>query len=170
MQQSVVDIEHLQLIYNTGNYTECLEAVNLFLLFNSQNLEGLLLKAKCEYQLSYNNENSDDQVAIAINSFEEVLKLAPAHEEAMLYMAYINIFITGLNLPEAITYCDQLATSIHLDTRIKAITYRQEAYYQTGDIDHALKDLNLLIKLNHAHTTENRSWQTKSKDCCMRKK
>lgn len=157
MQQSVVDIEHLQLIYNTGNYTECLEAVNLFLLFNPQNLESLLLKAKCEYQLSYNNENSDDQLAIAINSFEEVLKLAPAHEEAMLYVAYINICITGLNLPEAITYCDQLAASIHLDTRIRAITYRQEAYYQTGDIDHALKDLDLLIKLNHAHAAENRS-------------
>ncbi|MDN5286908.1 MAG: hypothetical protein JWR38_3182 [Mucilaginibacter sp.] len=156
-QQSMVNVEHLQSIYNESNFQECLEAVNLFLLFNPQNLDSLLLKAKCEYQLSYNNENADDLLATAINSFEELLKLAPDHEEAMLYLAYISVFMTGSNLPEAIGYCDQLTASIHLDTRIKAISYRQEAYYQTGDIDNALKDLNLLIKLNNAHTVENRS-------------
>ncbi|MDR6944154.1 tetratricopeptide repeat protein [Mucilaginibacter pocheonensis] len=156
-QQNIVDVEYLQSIYKEGNYPECLEAVNLFLLFNPQNLEGLVLKAKCEYQLSYGNENADDLLAIAVGSFKEVLKLAPAHEEAMLYLAYINISITDTNLPEAINYCDLLTASIHLDTRIKAITYRQEAYYQTGDIDNALKDLDLLIKLHKAHTVENRS-------------
>jgi tetratricopeptide (TPR) repeat protein len=156
-QQNVVDIEYLQSVYNEGNYPECLEAVNLFLLFNPQNLEGLLIKAKCAYQLSYHNENADELLATAVNSFEELLKLAPDHEEALLYLAYINIFITCTNLPEAITYCDQLAASIHLDTRIKAITYRQDAYYQMSDIDAALKDLDLLIKLNNAHTVESRS-------------
>jgi len=156
-QQRMVDIEHLQSIYNEGNFQECLEAVNLFLLFNPQNLEGLLLKAKCAYQLSYNNENTDELLATAIRSFEELLKLTPDHEEAMLYLTYINIFITGANLQGSIMYCDQLMASIHLDTRIKAITYRQEAHYQTGDIDSALKDLDLLIKLNKAHTVENPS-------------
>jgi len=156
-QQSVVDIEHLQSVYNEGDFQECLEAVNLFLLFNPQNLEGLALKAKCKYQLSYNNENADELLASAVNSFEELLQLAPDHEEAMLYLAYINIFITGTNLSEAITYCDLLTASVQLDTRIKAITYRQEVYYQTSDIDSALKDLDLLIKLNNAHTVENRS-------------
>lgn len=154
----MVDVEHLQSIYNAGNYPECLESVNFFLLFNPQNLESLLLKAKCEYQLAYNSENTDDLLTIAVNSFEEVLKLAPAHEEAMLYLVYINISITGTNLSEAIMYCDRLTESIYLDTRIKAITYRQEAYYQTGDTDRALKDLDLLIKLNKAHTIENRSF------------
>ncbi|WPU92820.1 tetratricopeptide repeat protein [Mucilaginibacter sabulilitoris] len=157
-QQSIVDIEQLQSIYNEGNYPECLEGTDLFLIFNPQDPEGLLLKAKCAYQLSYNNENADDLLAVAINSFEELLKLIPAHEEAMLYLAYINIFITGINLPESIEYCNELAASVQLSTRIKAITYRQEAYYQTDDVDSALKDLDLLIKLNKAHTIENRSF------------
>jgi tetratricopeptide (TPR) repeat protein len=156
-QQSMVDVDHLQSIYNAGNYPECLEAVNLFLLFNPQNLESLLLKAKCEYQLSYNNENADDQLAAAINSFEEVLKLAPAHEEAMLYITYINIFITGVNLPESIAYCNLLVASVFPDTKIKATTYRQEAYYQTGEIDHALEDLDQLIQLNKELKGGNRS-------------
>lgn len=156
-EQSIADVEHLQSIYNAGDYPACLEAVNLFLLFNPQSPEGLLLKAKCQYQLSYNSENADELLDLAVNGFEKLLRLTPDHEEAMLYLAYINIFIMGVNLSEAITYCDRLTESIHLDTRTKSITYRQEAYYQTGDIDSALKDLELLIKLNLAHIMENRS-------------
>ena len=48
-QQSMVDMEHLQSIYKEGHFQECLEAVNLFLLFNPQNLEGRLLKTRCGY-------------------------------------------------------------------------------------------------------------------------
>ncbi|MGN8068640.1 hypothetical protein [Mucilaginibacter sp. 22184] len=156
-EQSIADVEHLQSIYNAGDYPACLEAVNLFLLFNPQNPEGLLLKAKCEYQLSYNSPNADELLVSAVRGFEELLRLTADHEEAMLYLAYINIFITGANLSEAITYCDRLTESILLDTRTKAITYRQEAYYQKGDVDNALKDLDILIKLNQAHTVESRS-------------
>lgn len=153
----MVEIEQLQSTYDAGNYQECLEAVNLFLLFNPQNLESLLLKAKCEYELSHSNENAANQLAIAVNSFEEVLKLAPAHEEAMLYITYINIFITGTNLPESIAYCNLLAASNLPDIKTRAITYRQEAYCQTGDIDRALEDLDLLIQLNKELTDLTRS-------------
>jgi hypothetical protein len=91
----MVNVEYLQSIYDKGNYQECLEAVNLFLLFNPQNLESLLLKAKCEYQLSFSSESGDNLLTMAINSFEEILTLVPAHEEALLYITYINRFYNG---------------------------------------------------------------------------
>lgn len=156
-QRNRIDLEHLQLMYNKSDFLECFEAADFFLLINPQNQDGLLLKAKCAFQLSFNNDTSNEFLGIATNSFNELIKLEPAHEEAMLYLAYISIFITGTDLSKAIFYCAQLTVSVHLETRIKAITYRQEAYYQTGDIDSALKDLELLIKLNQAHTIENRS-------------
>ncbi|NII83255.1 tetratricopeptide repeat protein [Pedobacter sp. SG908] len=155
-QQNIADLEHLQSIYNSGNYAECLEAVNLFLLFNPDSRDGLLLKGKCAFELSYNSEDAGNMLEVAISSFEELLKLAPGHEEAMLFIAYINICIRGTNLSESIAYCNQLAISNLLDTRIKAIQYRQEAYYQSGDIDHALADLDLLINISKENISEDR--------------
>jgi alkyl sulfatase BDS1-like metallo-beta-lactamase superfamily hydrolase len=91
-EQSIADVEHLQSIYNAGDYPACLEAVNLFLLFNPQSPEGLLLKAKCQYQLSYNSENADELLDSAVNGFEKLLRLTPDHEEAMLHLA-ISTFL-----------------------------------------------------------------------------
>ncbi|MFD2582687.1 hypothetical protein ACFSR6_09325 [Pedobacter vanadiisoli] len=155
--QSKIDLEHLQSIYNEGDFLECLKATDFFLLVNPQNHDGLLLKAKCAFELSFDYDTDNNFLDIAINSFEELLNLVPSHEESMLYLAYISIIITGTNLSKAISYCTQLTASVHLDTRIKAITYRQEAYFQTGEIDPSLKDLDLLIKLNQAHALETRS-------------
>ncbi|TCD27801.1 hypothetical protein EZ456_07585 [Pedobacter psychrodurus] len=156
-QRNRIDLEHLQSMYNEGDFQECFKVAEFFLLINPQNQDGILLKAKCAFQLSFNNDTSNKFLTTAINSFDELLQLVPAHEEAMLFLAYISIFITGTDLSKAMMYCAQLTASVHLDTRIKAITYRQEAYYQTGDIDSTLKDLELLIILNQAHTIENRS-------------
>ncbi|WP_343522818.1 hypothetical protein [Pedobacter sp.] len=156
-QQNKTDLEHLQSIYNEGNLLECLKASDFFLLVNPQNHDGLLLKAKCAFELSFDKGSDNNFLDMAINSFEQLLGLIPAHEESMLYLAYISIMITGTNLSKAISYCTKLTASEHLDIRIKAITYRQEAYFQTGEIDNALNDLELLIKLNQAHAIENRS-------------
>lgn len=153
----MVDLEYLHSLYNSNNYEACLEATNMFLLINDQNTEAFLLKAKCEYQIGFHQGRTEDnsQLEAICNSFKAVLKSDPANEEALLYLAYINIFLVKSDLTESITYCNLLATSNDPATKIKAINYRQEAYYQAGDIDHALEDLDSLIMLTREFYKEN---------------
>lgn len=152
-------IEDLQTLYDQGNHTECLEAIQLFLLFNPKSLDALLLKAKCEYQQAYDNmeDDSNELYTIAYNSFEAVLALQPKQEEAMLFSVYINVFFIHINLHEAIVYCNLLELSDDQNVRTKAISYRQQAHYAVGDIEHALEDLDAMIALSKELYQNNRS-------------
>lgn len=158
----MVDLEYLHSLYNSNNYETCLEATKLFLLVNDQNTEALLLKAKCEYQMVFLQGQAEDQqdnnkpFDTAYNSFQSVLKSDPSNKEALLHLAYINIFLIRSNLAEAITYCNLLATSPDPATKIKAISYRQNAYQQTGDMQHALEDADNLIILTREFYKDNR--------------
>lgn len=142
-------IQDLQSIYNQGDFSQCMESLSPFLLVNHDSVEGLLLKAKCEYQIANLNPDQDRDntslYATAYDSFEHVLKLQPTNEEAMLYAAYINIFITQVNLPEAHVYCDILALSEDEDTRVKAIGYRRHVNFTLGNIELVLEDIELMI-------------------------
>ncbi|MDR6786601.1 tetratricopeptide (TPR) repeat protein [Pedobacter africanus] len=159
----MVDLEYLHSLYNNHDHDACLEAVNLFLLINDKNIEALLLKAKCEYQVAFNEgldeegEEQDNMLEPAYNSFKTVLELEPSNEEAMLYLAYINTFLTRANLAESIAYCDVLSKSADLSTRIKAISYRMEACSITGAIAQALEDADSLIGLTRDFYKDNRT-------------
>ncbi|MBB6271059.1 tetratricopeptide (TPR) repeat protein [Pedobacter cryoconitis] len=154
-------IQDLQSFYNQGNFSKCLESLNPFLLVNSDSIEALLLKAKCEYQLAslaLNEDKDDNSLYLAsYDSFEYVLKIEPTQEEAMLYASYINIFITQANLPEAQVYCDILALSEDEDIRLKAIGYRRHVNFILGNIDLVLKDITLMINHYQALYPNNRS-------------
>ena len=154
-------IQDLQSLYNQGELSKCLESLNPFLLVNPDSFEALLLKAKCEYQLasqSFNTDRNDTSLyATAYHSFEYVLKFQPAHEEAMLYAAYINIFVTQDNLPEAQVYCDILALSENEDTRLKAIGYRRQVNFMLDHMELVLEDIELMITHYKALYPANRS-------------
>ncbi|SIN65495.1 tetratricopeptide repeat protein [Chitinophaga niabensis] len=145
----MLDSEQLQSLYEQGNYKQCLEELNLLLLFNTHDTTALLLKGKCLYQVALNEIQSGNEAnfTFAANCFEEVLSLSPSHEEAMTFAAYINIFITQGDLPAAIGYCSRLLTSANPITRANALRYRQEAYSLTGKFDLVLKDLETLAEL-----------------------
>ncbi|WP_354298812.1 hypothetical protein [Pedobacter sp. UYP1] len=135
--------------------------MNPFLLVNPDSIEGLLLKARCEYQLASQTFDPDlndmSLYTTAYHSFEYVLKLQPTHEEAMLYAAYINIFVTQDNLPEAQVYCDILAFSENEDTRLKAIGYRRQVNFILGNMEFVLEDIDLMIAHYKALYPNNRS-------------
>lgn len=160
----MVDLEYLHSLYNDNDYETCLEATKLFLLVNDQNTEALLLKAKCEYQIVLIQrqveelpENANPFEAVH-SSFQSVLQSDPSNKDALLYLAYINIFLLRANLEEAITYCDLLATSAEPETKIKALSYRQSAYQQTGDIQRALEDVdNLIVLINEFYKEDRRA-------------
>ncbi|WP_343303057.1 hypothetical protein AAHN97_16000 [Chitinophaga niabensis] len=145
----MLDSGQLQSLYGQGNYQQCLEELNLLLLFNPQDTAALLLKGKCLYQIAVNEIQSGNEadLTFAASCFEEVLALSPSHEEAMTFAAYINIFITQADLPAAISYCNRLLTSADPMTRANALRYRQEAYSLTGEFDLVLKDLTTLAEL-----------------------
>ncbi|SMC53096.1 tetratricopeptide repeat protein [Pedobacter africanus] len=159
----MVDLEYLHSLYNNNDHEACLDAVNLFLLVNDKNTEALLLKAKCEYQAAFNEglneeeEENENMLEPAYNSFKMVLDLDPSNEEAMLYLAYINTFLTRANLAESIAYCDVLSKSADLATRIKAISYRMEACSMRGAIAQALEDADSLIGLTRDFYKDNRT-------------
>ncbi|PTS91538.1 hypothetical protein DBR11_28855 [Pedobacter sp. HMWF019] len=158
----MIDLEYLHSLYNNDNYEACLEAANLFLLVNEQNTQALLLKAKSEYQMVFfeawdEDPEEDNRFESVCDSFERVLELDPSNEEAMLYLAYIYIALLKTNLPKAIAYCDIMANSTHLATKIKAISYRQDACQQEGHISLALEDADQLISLTKAFYKENRN-------------
>lgn len=146
----MLSIEQLQSLYNQGDYRECLKEIDLLLLFNPQNIDALLLKGRCLYQVALSEAapGDTDGFTAASNSFEEVLKLSPSNEDAMAFVAYINIFITQTNVAAAINYCTQLAASSDPEVQARAIGYRQQAYCLTGDFDLALEDLASLTELN----------------------
>ncbi|RPE07927.1 hypothetical protein EGT74_12680 [Chitinophaga lutea] len=146
----MLDAEQLQSLYDQGNYQQCLEEINLLLLFNTHDTAALLLKGKCLYQVAVSEAESGDEAGFtaAAGCFEEVLALSPAHEEALTFAAYINIFITQADLPAAIGYCTRLAAAADQVVRAGALRYRQEAYCRTGDFALALEDLALLADLN----------------------
>ncbi|MGN7722988.1 tetratricopeptide repeat protein [Chitinophaga sp. 22620] len=146
----MLDSKQLQSLYEQRNYQQCLEELNLLLLFNTHDTDALLLKGKCLYQVALGEAQSGNEAdfTAAASCFEEVLALSPSHEEAMTFAAYIKIFIAQADLPAAIGYCSRLAASADPMTRAGALGYRQEAYYQTGEFDLALKDLELLAELN----------------------
>jgi tetratricopeptide (TPR) repeat protein len=154
-------IQDLQSLYNQGKFSNCLESLNPFLLVNPDSIEGLLLKARCEYQSASQtfdpDRNDISLYTTAYHSFEYVLKLQPAHEEAMLYAAYINIFVTQDNLPEAQVYCDILVFSENEDTRLKAIGYRRQVNFILGNMELVLEDIDLMIVHYKALYPTNRS-------------
>lgn len=160
-KRNMTTIQDLQSLYNQGELSKCLESLNPFLLVNPDSLEALLLKAKCEYQLasqSFNTGRNDISLyTAAYHSFEYVLKIQPTHEEAMLYAAYINIFVTQDNLPEAQVYCDILVLSENEDTRLKAIGYRRQVNFMLGNMELVLEDIELMISHYKALYPENRS-------------
>jgi len=145
----MLNIEQLQSLFNQGDYHKCLEEINLLLLFNPQHIDALILKSKCLYQVALNEAAPDDTdgFTAACNSFEEVLKLSPSNEEALSFIAYINIFITQSNVAKAIGYCTQLTASPDPEIRGRAFGYRHQGYYLTGNFDLALEDIVSLIKL-----------------------
>lgn len=147
----MLDSEQLQSLYNQGSYRECLEEINLSLLFNTGDINTLLMKSRCLYQIALNETQAFDNSGFtaASNSFEEVLKLSPSNEEAMMYVAYIGIFITQFDIEKAINYCTKLAASTDLEVQTRAIGYRQEAYYLVGKFDLVLKDLIALTALSN---------------------
>ncbi|MGY0036009.1 hypothetical protein [Pedobacter sp. NJ-S-72] len=124
-----------------------------------------MLKAKCEYQIANQNPNQDrnnnSSFTTAYNSFEHALKLQPTNEEAMLYAAYINIFITQINLQEAKVYCDILILSENEDTRLKTIGYRRHVNFTLGNMDLVLEDIELMIAHYKALYPDNRSFLDK---------
>jgi tetratricopeptide (TPR) repeat protein len=146
----MLNLEQLQSLYNQGSYRECLEEINLLLLFDTQNINALLLKGRCLYQIAMNEAEPGDTdgFTAASSSFEEVLKLSPSNEEAMTFVAYINIFITQSNVAAAINYCTQLAASPNPEVQARVIGYRQQGYCLTGNFDLALEDLASLTELN----------------------
>lgn len=154
-------LQDLQFDYNQGNFSKCLESLSPFLLVNQQSIEGLLLKAKCEYQIA--SQTLDQPISdlsayiSAYNSFEDILKLQLTHEEAMLYATYINIFILKKNIPEAQVYCDILALSENEDTRLKAIGYRRHVNFTMGNMDLVLEDIDLMIAYYHQAHSDYRS-------------
>lgn len=160
-KRNMTTIQDLQSLYNQGELSKCLESLNPFLLVNPDSIEALLLKAKCEYQLasqSFNTERNDISLyTTAYHSFEYVLKIQPTHEEAMLYAAYINIFVTQDNLPEAQVYCDILVLSENEDTRLKAIGYRRQVNFMLGNMELVLEDIELMISHYKALFPDNRS-------------
>lgn len=146
----MLDAEQLQSLYEQENYQQCLEELNLLLLFNAHDTTALLLKGKCLYQVALSEAQTGNEAnfAAAASCFEEVLAQSPSHEEAMTFAAYINIFITQDDLPAAIGYCNRLAACADPVTQANALRYRHEAYSLTGEFDLALKDLALLTELN----------------------
>jgi tetratricopeptide (TPR) repeat protein len=146
----MLNSEQLQSLYNQGDYRKCLEEINLLLLFNAQDINALLLKGRCLYQIALNEAEPGDTggFTAAASTFEEVLKLSPSNEEAMAFVAYINIFITRSDVAAAIHYCTQLAASPDPQVQARAIGYRQQGYCLTGNFDLALEDLASLVKLN----------------------
>jgi tetratricopeptide (TPR) repeat protein len=145
----MLDLKQLQSLYEQGNYQQCLEELNLLLLFNAHDTAALLLKGKCLYEiaLSEGQPGNETDLTLAVNCFEEVLSLSPSNEEAMTFAAYINIFLTQADLPAAIGYCSRLLASADPVTQTNALRYRQEAYCLTGEFDLALKDLTSLLEL-----------------------
>src|SRR5688500_2218613 len=139
----MLDTEQLQSLYAQGDYQQCLEELNLLLLFNAHDTTALLLKGKCLYQVALGEAQTGNEAdfTAAVSCFEEVLAQSPSHEEAMTFAAYINIFIKQDDLPAAISYCNRLAASADPATQANALRYRQEAYSLTGEFDPALKDL-----------------------------
>ncbi|QNK64121.1 hypothetical protein H7F33_06440 [Pedobacter sp. PAMC26386] len=154
-------IDDFQALHDQGNYEECIENVNIFLLFNPQNIEALLLKAKCEYRQADSCEDDQDaKLALygsAYHSFEVILNIRPTEEEAMLFAAYINIYFTKVNLPEAKVYCDILALSDDENRKLAAINYRQRVHFLMDNIELSLEDIDTQIKLNQTLYQHNRS-------------
>lgn len=148
-------------LYKQGNFSACLESLNTFLLFNNDQVEALLLKAKCEYEIAaYSAQQDEDDhslFTIAYNSFEYILQLQPTEETAMLYAVYINAFIIHINLPEAKVYCDILALSDDEAVRVKALQYRRKINFSLGEIDLVLEDLDLTITYYRDLFHDNRS-------------
>lgn len=146
----MLNAEQLQSLFDQGDYRKCLEETNLSLLFNTQDINALLLKGRCQYQIALGEAESGDidGFAAASNTFEEVLKLSPSHEEAMAFVAYINIFITQSNVAAGIDYCTRLTASTDPEIQARALGYRQQAYHQEGNFDLALKDLDALVELD----------------------
>lgn len=146
----MLNSEQLQSLYEEGNYQQCIEELNLLLLFNTHDTTALLLKGKCLYQLTLAEAESGNEAdfTAAVSCFEEVLALSPSHEEAMTFVAYINIFIRQEDLPAAIGYCSKLISSANPVTQAQALRYRQEAYRLTLEYNLALKDLATLAALN----------------------
>lgn len=145
----MLNIEQLQSLYNQGDYRGCLEEINLLLLFNTQDTDALLLKGRCLYQVALSEAEPGDTEGFtaAISSFEEVLTLSPSNEEAMTFVAYINIFITQSNVAAAISYCTRLIASPDPEVQARAIGYRHQGYCLSGDFDLALEDLASLTEL-----------------------
>jgi tetratricopeptide (TPR) repeat protein len=146
----MLNAEQLESLYEQGDFHKCLEEANLLLLFNAQDINALLMKGRCLYQLALNDAAPDDTslFTAATNSFEEVLKLSPSNEEAITFVAYINIFITQADVAAAISYCTRLAASPDPEVQARAISYRQQAYCLTGDFGLALEDLASLTELD----------------------
>ena len=146
----MLDLEQLQRLYEQGNYQQCLEELNLLLLFNTQDAAALLLKGKCLYQsaLAEAQSGNETDFSAAAGCFDEVLALSPSHEEALTFAAYIRIFVMQADLPAAIAYCGRLAASADTTAQATALRYRQEAYCLTGEFEPALKDLAMLAELN----------------------
>ncbi|SHE56215.1 tetratricopeptide repeat protein [Pedobacter caeni] len=143
-------LQELQSLYEQGNFSDCLESSNTFLLFNNEHIEASLLKAKCEYEIAvinaqHNDEEDTSLFIAAYNSFENVLKLKPTEETAMLFAVYINAFILHINLPEAKVYCDILALSDDETVRLKALQYRRKVNFSLDNIDLVLEDLAYTI-------------------------
>lgn len=169
----MITLEHLQSLYNENKIQECIEATNAFLLFNEENAEALLLKAKCEYELAQGCEIEEDFIAMsnkAYSSFIRVLEVMPENESALIFAAYINVFILKSNFLQAIDFCERLKNSEDFDVRLKAISYKQEAYFATKDADNALATMDELIELNKIKFQDDRSKLDKELAGCYTRK
>lgn len=156
----MIDLNYLQNLFNEGRLHECFEATNTFLLFNSQNAGAVLLKAKCEFEFASEQESEEESEAMyasAYNHFETVLSYEPGNEDALLFAAYIIIYIFKTNIQQGIAYCNQLETSENNDKKLKAISYRREAHYLLDNADKVLEDINLLIGLYKEYYSHDRS-------------
>lgn len=156
----MIDLEYLQNLYNEGRLNECYEATTTFLLFNNQNTAAILLKAKCEFEFAREQETEEEceaMYASAYNHFETVLSHEPGNEEALLYAAYIIIYIFKTNIQQGIAYCNQLKNSENNDRKLKAISYRREAHYLTDEPDKVLEDIDLLTELYKEYYSHDRS-------------
>lgn len=144
-------IEELQSLYISGNYEQCLNDLDLFLLVNPKHTEANLLDAKCLFQIAYQhhmeNEARPQEFKAAYHRFLEVIQLEPGCEEAMLFAAYIDVFFIQDNLEQSILFCDTLISSADENNRFNALDYRVQANMLDQRYDQALEDIDRVIDL-----------------------
>nr|WP_294784182.1 hypothetical protein [uncultured Flavobacterium sp.] len=141
-------IESIEELFNNGKWQECNESVKIFLLLNPDNLGALLLEAKCLYELAdlIEDDTYVETMEKVLAKFEHIATLETQNKDALLYAAYIIIYIRKTNLHQAVVYCNTMLQIQDFYLQQKALEYKIETNVFLENIDETLADIDVLIQ------------------------